>query len=271
VTTAAARWRRDLEAWALPQHLLDAVPESPYGWPLHLWHRMQQDEAGESPTTAIVGDLLGERGTLLDVGAGTGRASLPIAALGHPLTAVEPKPGMVEGLRHEAGLSGVAVRVFESSWPESAAVVGEHDVVLCANVVYDVPDLGPFLEAFHGAARVGVVLEVGTRHPWSGLKQYYRALHGLDRPDGPTVGLLVQVVRETVGTDPEIRRWQRPVRTRFADLQELLDLYRRRLVLPVERSDELLDLLAPDVVEEDGWLSLGTGHREQATLWWRFK
>jgi hypothetical protein len=52
-----------------------------------------------------------------------------------------------------------------------------------------------------------------------------------------------------------------------ADLQELVELYRRRLLVPVERSAELADLLAPYVVEERGWLRLGA-EQGVVTLWW---
>jgi SAM-dependent methyltransferase len=268
--TAAERWRTGLEAWALPQRLLDAVPDSPYTWPVHLWRRMQGSAtAWDTATTSITSGLLDDHGTLLDVGAGTGRASLWAPAAGHPLTAVEPSREMAEGLRAEAAAAGVEVRVIEQGWPEAADAAGRHDVVLCANVVYGVADLAPFLEALHRSARSGVVLEVPPRHPRSHLGPYFGALHGIDRPEGPTVDTFLEVVAETLGLEPEVERWQRATVMRFADLQELLDLYRRRLLLPVERTAELADVLAPDIVERDGWLTLGPVERPSCTVWWR--
>ena len=82
--SAAGRWREQLEAWAIPQELLGAVPDSPYEWPSELWERGRAAaEAGpESVTAAIVRDLLPDGGTVLDVGAGTGRVSLPLAREG---------------------------------------------------------------------------------------------------------------------------------------------------------------------------------------------
>jgi len=174
---------------------------------------------------------------------------------------------MAGGLRSAAAAAGVTVRVVEGSWPETAAAAGSHDVALCAHVVYDVPDLVPFLRALHAAARVAVVLEAGERHPWTNLIPYYRALHGLERPDGPTAELLAEVVAEVVGVEPEVERWIGPGRTQFSDLPELVEFYRRRLLVPVTRATEVADLLAPDVVERDGWLSLG-GEQVAVTLWW---
>ena len=268
--SAAARWRKYLEAWALPPALLAAVPDSPYAWPADLYRRRQRAEAGgpPGPTARIVLGLLPPGGSLLDVGAGTGRASLPLATRGHPPTAVERNPAMAAALRSEAEAAGVEVRVVEGSWPEAAAEAGRHDVVVCSHVVYDVADLAPFLRALHAAARVAVVLEAGERHPWANLIPYYRALHGLDRPEGPTADLLAEVVTEVVGVAPEVERWISPARMRFADLQELVEFYRRRLLVPVGRTAELADRLAPDVVEQDGWLSLG-GDQGVVTVWWR--
>ncbi len=267
---AAGRWASQLEAWAIPQHLLDAVPDSPYTWPVELWRRMQRDErTGATATLRVVLGMLGDQGTLLDVGGGTGRASLPAAAAGHPLTAVEPSPEMAEGLRSEAERLGVAVRVIEDSWPEAADAVGGHDVVLSANVVYGVARIGPFLAALHARARRGVVVELSPRHPRANLAPYFRALHGLDRPDGPTAELFVEVVAETLGVEPAVEVWSRPSVMRFADLQELLDLYRRRLVLPAERSGELADLLEPEIRDEGGWLTVGAPERPSCTVWWR--
>jgi SAM-dependent methyltransferase len=265
---AAARWAAELEAWALPRELLDAVPDSPYAWPVELWRRMQREER-PTVTLRIVEELLAEDGTLLDVGAGTGRASLPAAAAGHALTAVEPSPDMAAGLRSEAERLGVPVVVIEEPWPEAAPLVATHDVVMSANVVYGVPRLAPFLEALHARARRGVVVELSPRHPRSGLAPYFLALHGLERPEGPGVELFLEVLGDTLGVEPFVEVWSRPGILSFDDRQELLDLYRRRLVLPAERTGELAELLEPEIREEGGRLTIGDPERPSCTVWWR--
>lgn len=264
--SAAERWRALLAAWALPPDLLAAVPDSPYEWLAGLWRREAEPEI-DTPTARVITALLPPGGSVLDVGAGTGRASLALAGRGHPVTAVEPNPKMAAALEAEAEAAGVEVRLIEAAWPAVAPRAGRHDVALAIHVVYDVADLAPFLQALHRAARAGVVLEAGERHPWSGLTKYYRALHGLDRPDGPDADLLIEVVEEVLGLSPQVERWSGPGRLRFADLQELVDLCRRRLLVPVERSAELVGLLSPDIVEEGGWLGLRDDPRV-VTVWW---
>lgn len=266
--SAAARWRALLEAWALPSGLLAAVPESPYEWPAGLWRRRSAEPKSDTPTDRAVQRLLPPGGSLLDVGAGTGRASLPTAVAGHPVTAVEPNSVMVSALREEVRAAGAKVRVIEGAWPAMAPAAGRHDVALAAHVVYDVADLAPFLRGLHGAARAGVVLEAGERHPWDALRKYYRVLHGLERPDGPTADLLVEVIEEVLGMSPQVERWVGRRGPSFGDAAELVDLYRRRLLIPAARAGEVADLLAADVVEEDGGFTLG-GEAGVVTIWWK--
>lgn len=265
--SAAERWRRDLEAWALPDHLLRDAGESPWGWPEAVLARMREDRRAGSPgpTLDLVLGFLGEAGSVLDVGAGTGRLAVPIARRGHRVTAVEPSPEMAAEARAAAG--GLPVEVIEGRWPEAAATVGRFDVALSAHVVYDVADIAPFLRALGEAAPVAVV-ECGADHPWVSLTPLYLALHGLDRPAGPTVEDLVGVVAEVAGVRPRVVRWRAERPLRFADRQEALAFYRRRLVLPPARTPELEALLEPRLRTEGGWVLAGDPVRESATLWW---
>jgi hypothetical protein len=268
--TATERWSAALDAWAIPRELLDAVEDSPYGWPQSMWRRRTEmaRQESESPTTAIVRDLAGSGGAIADVGAGRGRASLPLAAEGHPLTAIEPDGAMAAGLVEDAAEAEIPVTVVNGRWPESAGDVGPVAVVMSANVVYDVSDIDPFLRAMHGKATVGVAIELTTTHPWSSLAHYYLALHGLHRPGGPTVDDLVEVVSEVVGLEPHVERWSRAGQMWFADWDEITEYYGRRLVLPRSRRSEIRPLLEPHVVERDGHLFIGDDARELATIWW---
>jgi hypothetical protein len=175
---------------------------------------------------------------------------------------------MVAGLREEARLASLDVRVVEGRWPDVVDEVGRVDVAMCANVVYDVADLAPFLSSLQRVATRGVVVELTAAHPWANLAPYYRRLHDLDRPDGPSVDDFVAVVREVIDIDPIVESWSRAGRVWFADWDELLALQRRRLVLTPDRDDELRRVLEPDVEVRDGRLYLGGSARTMATVWW---
>ncbi len=246
------------------------MPDSPYEWPAELWERLRAatEEEPESVTASIVRDLVPDGGTVLDVGAGTGRASLPLAREGYRLTVVERDPGMIAGLRRQTARWGVDVAVIEGSWPEAAVEAGRHDVAMCANVVYDVADVVPFLAALNTAAHRAVVVEMTPHHPWQSLAPYYRALHQLERPGGPTAGDLAAIIEEELGVAPTRREWSGPGSLRFSSFDELVEYQRRRLVLPRERTAELERLLQTDIVRDGEWFLLGPAERTLVTLSW---
>ena len=267
--TAADRWRQQLEAWKIPDVLLSAVEESPYGWSKKLWKRRAAkavDFDRSSPTLDTVKSLAGE-GSILDVGAGTGRASLPLVRDGFRVTMVEPQPAMLDGLMELKG--ELDLEVIAGRWPQVADEIETHAVSLSAHVVYDVADVVPFLIALHRAASRGVVLEMTPVHPWVNLGPLYRELHGLDRPLGPTVDDLVAVVEEAVGVEPEVIRWSRPTDMVFDTFEEAVEFTARRLVLPRVRWSELEERLLPRLVGRAGHWQIEPTERELCTVWWR--
>lgn len=267
--TAAEHWRRQLEAWAIPDELLDRVDESPYGWSQDLWKRrsaMAQD-GDQPPTTAIVEGLLPASGTVLDIGIGRGRASLPLAAAGHRVIGVDESPDMLEGLEEEAAAIGVTVQTHQGRWPDIAATLPSLDVVMAANVAYNVQEIEPFLDAALDHARTAVVLEVTDAHPWAHLAPLYRQVHGLDRPAGPTADDLADVIREMTGRAPESHRWERSGQLWFESWNELIDHYGRRLVVPAGERARLRPILEPLVsIDADGHLRVGDEPTGFATL-----
>jgi SAM-dependent methyltransferase len=266
---AAGHWRRELNAWVIPQDLLDAAPQSPYGWPASLWRRRAAAALAsdrQTPTLEVIARLAGAGGSILDIGAGTGRASLPLAQAGHPVTAVEPSETMLAGLADAT--IGLPVTVVEGRWPESKDLVDAHQVAMCAHVVFDVADVGPFLIAMNERATAGVVIEMTDRHPWVHLGPYYRALHALERPVGPGWEDLVAVVHEVIGVDPAVEHWQRSTDLWFESVDEILEFYSKRLLIGSDRWAELRALLEPDIVGGPGGYQVGTESRDLVTIWW---
>src|SRR5207248_8317418 len=49
-TSAAARWRADLESWAIPEEILDAAPETPWGCPVDLFARRADSHRRPTPS-----------------------------------------------------------------------------------------------------------------------------------------------------------------------------------------------------------------------------
>ncbi|HEX5631089.1 MAG TPA: class I SAM-dependent methyltransferase [Acidimicrobiia bacterium] len=271
-TAAREAWRTMLEGWAIPQRLIDEVGVDPHRWHPEFWERMRGFEVSgieETPTFRVVTDL-SQGGSVLDLGEGTSRLAVPLAKHGHRVTAVERDPEAARALTADAAQGGATITVIVGAWPVVAGNTGVHDVALSTHVVYDIPSIGGFLEAMHDRARRGVVVEMTPRHPWTPLSRYFRSLHSLDRPSRPSVDDFVLAVREVTGREPTVEHWSAPTGLRFADLQELLTFYRRRLLVPPIRSMEAAALLEKDIRRtEDGWLVLGPLERDVVTVWWR--
>lgn len=92
---------------------------------------------------------LAERGSrgagplrIVDAGGGTGGAAVPLAALGHEVTVVEPSPDSLAALERRAADGGVRVRGLQGDTRDLASLLpaGDADLVLVHNVLEYVED-----------------------------------------------------------------------------------------------------------------------------------
>src|SRR6266508_3549177 len=145
-----AHWRAQLEAWAIPEEILAAAPESPWGLPVGLFRaRAERARAGgrQTPSNREAARWLPPGGSVLDVGAGAGAASLPLAGVAGRLVAVDESAAMVEAFLAAAAGAGAHAEGIQGRWPEVAGRVDPADVVVCHHVLYNVADLAPFAAA----------------------------------------------------------------------------------------------------------------------------
>jgi len=266
---ALQRWREQLDGWAIPSEILAAAPESPWGYPVGLF-RSRARRAGSRPATPSnleAARFMPEGGSVLDVGAGAGAASLPLAGLAGRLVAVDESPAMVASFLDAADAAGVPAEAVEGRWPEVAGRVGPADVVVCHHVLYNVADLAPFALALTGHARRRVVAELTDRHPLAGLRPLWRRFHDLDRPTGPGADDAVAALG-AAGLEVDRQDWEQPDRFGFDDFDELVAFTRRRLCLPAARDPEVAEaLLDVGTRQVDGvWVS-GQPRRVTTLSW----
>jgi SAM-dependent methyltransferase len=264
-----AAWQAQLAAWAIPEEILASVPDSPWELPVGLFRR-RADEARRRPPTPSDEEAarwLPDGGTVLDVGAGGGAASLPLAGRAAKLVAVDSSAGMLEAFRAAAAAAGVATETVQGRWPDVAAEVGPADVVVCYDVLYNVPDLDRFALALTAHARRRVVAQLTERHPLVEEAPLWRHFHGLERPAGPSADDAEAVLR-VLGLEVTRRDWTAGPRASFASSQDLVGFLRRRLCLPAAREAELAAFLAPDLVEDERGARLRRPPRTAVTLAW---
>lgn len=95
------------------------------------------------PLLDFILQSLDDTATVIDIGAGNGRWTVPVATKAKMVTAIEPDLEMVELLRDIIRTAPGNIDIKQSSWEE--AEVEPHDVVLCAHAMYSVPDLAAFV------------------------------------------------------------------------------------------------------------------------------
>jgi SAM-dependent methyltransferase len=266
---ALARWREQLDGWAIPEEIMAAAPESPWAFPVGLF-RSRARRAGSRPATPSNREAarsLPPGGSVLDIGAGGGAASLPLAGVAGRLVAVDESADMVAAFLAAAEAAGVPASGVEGRWPEVAGRVAPADVVVCHHVLYNVADLAPFADALTGHARRRVVAELTERHPLVGLAPLWRRFHDLERPSGPGADDAVAAL-EALGLRVARQDWESQDRFGFDDFDELVAFTRRRLCLPAERDPEVAAALLEEGTRQVDGVWVSGQPRRVATLSW---
>jgi len=241
---AAQEWGRSLEAWAIPEAILALAPESPWGFPPEIFTAAARGAVAGAltPTHRRAQEALPVGGVALDVGAGAGAASLPLAPAASRIVAVDQSTAMLDRMK-ELARGRVEVVAVEGNWPEVAHQVEAADVGLCANVAYNVADLQSFLIALTDRTRRRVVLELTKVHPQASVSWLWKHFWDLDRPLTPTATDAIEVIQEGVSRTVEWMDWSRPHPMLGRTEAETVAWVRRRLCLTPTADPEIQELL----------------------------
>ncbi|OPY91047.1 MAG: 16S ribosomal RNA methyltransferase KsgA/Dim1 family protein [Syntrophus sp. PtaU1.Bin208] len=97
--------------------------------------------------------------TVLEIGPGTGRWTIPVARSCRSVTAVEPTSAMANMLRENLDNAGLRnVDILTQSWEEASPPM--HDRIICAHGMYGSPDLAAFVRKMESCARKNCCLAV---------------------------------------------------------------------------------------------------------------
>jgi SAM-dependent methyltransferase len=265
-----ARWREDLESWAIPDGIIAAVSESPWALPRQAFARRADQASAQpgGPSFERSWAALEPPGSVLDVGAGAGAACLPLLPRATSLAAVDSDETMLALLAERASARGVSPTLIAGRWPDVAAQVAKADVVTCHHVLYNVPDIEPFLTALTDHAKRLVVAEVTMTHPLAPLGPLWLEFHNLVRPVRPTAADLLDILA-ALDLRAGHQRWARPRGPEYGTLAELAEVTGRRLCLPPERTDDVAEALVAAGVDPHHPRDLGSEGREILTIWWQ--
>lgn len=223
--------------------------------------------APAGPSFERAWNALDPPGSVLDVGSGPGAACLPLLPRAAHLTAVDADERMLALLAERTSARGVPTTCVPGPWPKVAPEVAAADVVTCHHVLYNVPELQPFLAALTDHARRQVVVEIAALHPLTSLNELWLRFHGLRRPGRPAAGDVVAILR-AMGVAAGHQSWRRPASADYASFSELTDVTRRRLCLQPHRAADVADALIDAGVDPEHPQDLGSSGRDVMTIWW---
>ena len=231
--------------------------------------RVERVQAGElTYANRRALEALPPGGTVLDVGVGTGAASLPLHPRCSLIVGVDSSAALLAEFRRQARRVGVAARTIAGRWPDVERRTPVADVVVCNHVAYNVGDLAPFALALHAHARHRVVMEITRRHPTSWMADLWLHFHGLERPTRPDANDAVSLLR---GLGLPVRRHS-AARDRgaggFARREDAVASIRRRLCLDASRDAEVAAVLGDRLVYDDGLWAVRPPSQPIVTLWW---
>jgi SAM-dependent methyltransferase len=262
-------WADDLAAWRIPDAILAAADESPWVLPTEVFARRADRQLAHptGPSHAQAMAALPGGGSVIDIGAGGGAASLPLAPRMSRLTAIDANEPMLADLRHRAAPLGIDLHTVPGRWPDVAADVPPADIVVCHHGLYNVADLAPFVAALTTHARRRVIVELTARHPLTALNPFWHRFHGLQRPTGPTADQAVDLLR-ALGLPVHTHRWTRPPAAEYQSFTTLVDVTRRRLCLPPHRAGDVATALRQHGIPEHQPPDLGSSGHDLVTIWW---
>ena len=169
LTSFLHEWAEHLES---PPTEIEHIPEPSALRGYALWSE-DYDQSEDNPVIAgeeeviwdIIGNVQGLR--VLDVGCGTGRHALPIAANGGEVVGFDPTPEMLYRARQKAKTQGLNVDLREGSIEALDTNIGEFDLVLCCLVLSHVADLMGAIAKLASHVRPGGRLIVSDFHPFN--------------------------------------------------------------------------------------------------------
>jgi SAM-dependent methyltransferase len=245
-------------------------PDEPHWTPRRARWFQQAIQQSEFPARIVTAlePVLVECRSILDVGAGVGALTVPLARRVPRVTALEPALPMLEELRASLGRNQVTnVTCIHGRWGE--APLPPHDLVLVANVAPIFEDLPGFLTAAEPLARraIALVQNVGSGAEKFYVGELYPLLFGRPYP-GRQDYLRSLTLLHGLGIHADVRILEYRFDQPFDDFQEAVDFWVGRLHLDDPEHVRRLTTFLETRLEPAGTQLIAPMRRKSAVIWW---
>lgn len=224
----------------------------------------QENDMSQSPIVREVLKHLGTNRTVLDIGAGVGRFTIPLAEAGCLVTALEPSSTMRAHLDDALQEKSVteAVTVIPNQWPH--AFENRFDIVLAAYVVHFSADPALFITAMQDAAIERCILAVHVDSMMGPLAELWPLFHPDQEPPHMMVfsDLYPLMLEAGIVADVSVIEQGAP---RFTDPPSATSMLARRLA--IQDDPQALEQLTTWVTKH--WDRVTGRRRRSAIISWR--
>lgn len=207
--------------------------------------------------------------TVLDIGAGTGRWTVPMAKNAKSVTAVEPSQAMLDILKQKVVDENLGnVSYIKEDWEKAEA--GVYDVVVGAHSIYGIPDLAAVIAKIERSARNWCYLGLRMVAIDGIMSELSRKIYG--HPNDSTNFTIAYNALYSMGIYANVLVEQQSIsRWRNVSIEEALERAKRHLYLKAE--DTSHDAVIREVLERrltltDGEYLWPDGMRS-ALVWWQ--
>jgi SAM-dependent methyltransferase len=227
-------------------------------------------------TTAAISQILRKCETVLDIGAGCGALTLPLAESVRKVTAVEPSRWMYALLLERAGKAGIQnIRAYNAGWKANRLHrdIKPHDMIICANLPYSMICSVRFLRCVTALSKKYIVF-IQNAGAWN--RFYYREMYPLllkkkyvNRCNYiQTYNFLYKH-----GILANVKMFEYTLDQPFEDFEEALAFWKHRLNIRFspEKERTLVRFLRKKLVmnRKTNTFSAPFGTRKSALMWWR--
>jgi ubiquinone/menaquinone biosynthesis C-methylase UbiE len=201
--------------------------------------------------------------TVLDVGAGTGRMTLPMAKRARHVTALEPSEKMLKVLHENAKKQGISnIHYVNTSLEDFKIIACSYDFVVASFSLF-MFDIKNAIKKMNAIASKGVYLFLSAS-PW--LDEAMQKALNADYNSWSDFIFIYNILYES-GIAANVEVWNYELKQSFADLDSAVLKLAQFNHISSEKTGNLRDLLKTKLVEDNGkfWYNR---ERKAAALWW---
>jgi len=237
------------------------------------FYRKSQEDRDTRIDPVLEGLPLRADSRVLDIGAGPGAITIPLARRVCHVTAVEPSGGMVAVLEENLAAEGVRnADVVKKLWEEvdvTTDLTGPYDIVFAKNSL-SVPDIRDAIVKMNEASSdyVAIYWFAGLT-PWEMVSRaLWPQLHDREFAAPPKCNIIYNVLY-SMGISPNIESRPFPHTYSFPSPDAAVASFAPKVLAGTAVQREVLRRYILDHTERDGTTLIIPGHSHHVKIWWR--